>query len=102
MKQELNENVLSEQSIYTKETLDKLKILESCINETIRWVLNIAATRQATVDTTVECSDKTQIGVRKGDMVLYPDYSKLISSGGPQHGYEHKFDIKYSYKNIFI
>ena len=30
------------------------------------------------------------------------DYSKLISSGGPQHGYEHKFDIKYSYKNIFI
>jgi len=74
--------------------------IRSC--ETIRRVLNIAATRQATVDTTVECSDKTQIGVRKGDMVLYPDYSKLISSGGPQHGYEHKFDIKYSYKNIFI
>ncbi|CAF4019721.1 unnamed protein product, partial [Rotaria sp. Silwood1] len=23
------------------------------------------------------------------------DYTKLVSSGGPKQGYEHKFDIKY-------
>ena len=42
VKQELKENIPSSSStlIYDKETLAKLKILESCINETIRRVSN--------------------------------------------------------------
>jgi oxysterol 7-alpha-hydroxylase len=185
VKQELKENVPDITSIYGKETLAKLKILESCINETIRRTSNTVSTRQAMTSTTVECLDKTTIGLRKGDMVIYPaflkhfdpnlfgpnpyeyqydrfvkkanqpkapsvmlfgcgihmcpgrflaineikmlvalilqhmdiefvnmteqdrdeyrkklpyDYSKMISSGGPKKGYEHKFDMKYSYK----
>jgi hypothetical protein len=30
------------------------------------------------------------------------DYTKFVSSGGPKKGFEHKFDIKYSYKNLDI
>jgi oxysterol 7-alpha-hydroxylase len=189
VKQELKENIPASSSmlIYDKETLAKLKILESCINETIRRVSSIMVTRQAMINTTVECIDKTKVGLRKGDMLIYPafvkhfdatlfgpnpygyqydrfvkktnqskapsimifgcgthmcpgrywaineikilvaliiqhmniefvnmteqdkadyrkrlpyDYSKIVSSGGPKKGFEHKFDIKYSYKNL--
>jgi oxysterol 7-alpha-hydroxylase len=189
VKQELKENIPSESStlIYEKDTLAKLKILESCINESIRRVLNVVSTRQAITNTTIESSDKTKVGLRKGDMLVYPafvkhfdpnlfgenpyayqydrfvkkdnqpkapsvmlfgcgthmcpgrywavneikmlvaliiqhmdiefvnmteqdkddyrkklpyDYSKFVSSGGPKKGHEHKFDIKYSYKNL--
>ena len=54
VKQELNENVKSSILISDKETLAKLKILDSCINETIRQVLNVSSTRQAMTDTTIE------------------------------------------------
>jgi oxysterol 7-alpha-hydroxylase len=188
VKQELKENIPSSSTlIYDKEILAKLKILDSCINETIRRVLNTVSTRQAMTNTTVECVDKTKIGLRKGDMLIYPaflkhfdpnlfgpnpyeyqydrfvkkpnqpkapsvmifgcgthmcpgrywaineikllvaliiqhmdiefvnmteqdkedyrkklpyDYSKFVSSGGPKKGYEYKFDIQYSYKNL--
>ena len=30
------------------------------------------------------------------------DYTKFVASGGPKKGYEHKFDIKYSYKNLDV
>jgi oxysterol 7-alpha-hydroxylase len=193
VKQELKENIPSSSSsstlIYDKETLVKLKILESCIIETMRRVSISAATRQATKNTTVECIDKTKIGLRKGDMLIYPgfvkhfdptlfgenpfgyqydrfvkkpnqpkassvmlfgcgthmcpgrywaineikilvaliiqhmniefinmteedkddyrkklpyDYSKFAGSSGPKKGFKHKFDIKYSYKNLDI
>ena len=189
VKQELEEHIppSSPASIYDKEILAKLKILESCINETVRRILNATSTRQAMTNTTVECSDKTKIGLRKGDIVMYPaflkhfdpelfgpnpyeyqydrfvkrpnqpkapsimifgcgthmcpgrywaineikilvamiiqhmdiefinmteqdkadfckrlpyNYSKIVSSGGPKKDYAHKFDIKYSYKNV--
>ena len=189
VKQELKENVPDIRSIYEKETLAKLKVLESCINETMRRTIYAISTRQAIRNTTVECSDKTTIGFRKGDMVIYPaflkhfdpnlfgpkpyeyqydrfvkkanqpnapsvmpfgcgihmcpgrflaineikmlvallfqhmdiefvhmteedkeeyrkklpyDYAKMVTSGGPKKGYEHKFDMKYSYKNMDI
>jgi oxysterol 7-alpha-hydroxylase len=189
VKQELKENIPTITLIYEKETLAKLKILESCINESLRHISNFASTRQAMTNTTVECLDKTKIGLRKGDMLSYPafikhfdpnifgpnpyeyqydrfvkkvnqpkapsvmffgcgthmcpgrfwavneikmlvaliiqhmdiefvnmteqdkedfcrklpyDYSKFVSSGGPKKGYEQKFDIKYSYKNLDI
>ena len=188
VKQELKENVPDITSIYEKETLAKLKVLESCINESMRRTNISASTRQAMTNTTVECLDKTKIGLRKGDMLIYPaflkhfdpnlfgpnpyeyqydrfvkkanqpkgpsvmlfgcgthacpgrfwaineikilaaliiqhmdiefvnmteedrdeyrkklpfDNTKVISSGGPKKGYEHKFDIKYSYKTLF-
>ncbi|CAF3079356.1 unnamed protein product [Rotaria sp. Silwood2] len=188
VKQELNDNISSSSIlIYDKDVLSNLKILESCINESMRRVRNATSTRQAMVDTTIECLDKTKIGLRKGDMLVYPaflknldpnlfgsnpygykydrfvkkpnqakapsimifgcgthtcpgrfwamneikmlvaliiqhmdiefihmtekdkddyrkklpyDFSKFISSGGPKKGHEHKFDIKYSYKNF--
>lgn len=187
VKQELKENLPSSSVIYDKEILSKLKILESCINESIRRTLYSVATRQAVTDTTIECIDKTKVSLRKGDMLIYPafikhfdptlfgsnpysfqydrfikksnqskpastmffgcgthmcpgrywaineikilvaliiqhmdiefinmteqdkeeyrkklpyDYSKFVSSGGPKKGYEYKFDIKYSYKNL--
>jgi oxysterol 7-alpha-hydroxylase len=190
VKQELKENISSSSTlIYDKEILAKLKILESCINESIRHVLSVASMRQAMRNTTVECLDNTKIGLRKGDMLVYPafmkhfdpnifgpnpygyqydrfvkkdnqpkapsvmlfgcgiymcpgrywaineikmlvaliiqhmdiefinmteqdkddyrkklpyDYTKYVSSGGPKKGYEHKFDIKYSYKNFDV
>ncbi|CAF1038046.1 unnamed protein product [Rotaria sordida] len=190
VKQELKENISSSSTlIYDKETLAKLKILESCINESMRHIFNTVSARQAKIDTIIECLDKTKVGLRKGDMLVYPtflkhfdpnlfgpnpyeyqydrfikkpnepkapsvmlfgcgphmcpgrflaineikmlitviiqhmdiefvnmteqdkddyrkklpyDYTKMISSGGPKKGYEHKFDIKYSYKNLDI
>ncbi len=188
VKQELKENIPSSSTlIYDKETLAKLKILESCIYESMRRILNVVSTRQAMTNTTIECLDKTKVGLRKGDMLIYPaflkhfdpnlfgsnpyehqydrfvkkpnqpkapsvmlfgcgthmcpgrywavneiktlvalivqhmdiefinmteqdkadyrkklpyDYTKFVSSGGAKKGYEHKFDIKYSYKNL--
>ena len=187
VKQELKENLLVPTAIYEKETLAKLYVLDSCINESIRRISNSTSTRQALTNTTVECIDKTKIGLRKGDMLIYPafvkhfdpnlfgpkpyeyqydrfvrkvnqtkapsvmyfgcgthicpgrywaineikilvaliiqhmdiefvnmteqdkeeyrkrqpyDYSKLIFTSGPKKGYEHKFDIRYSYKNF--
>ncbi|CAF0911051.1 unnamed protein product [Rotaria sordida] len=190
VKQELRENIPSSSTlIYDKETLAKLKILESCINESMRRTINVASTRQAMTDTTIECIDKTKVGLRKGDMLIYPaflkhfdpnlfgpspyeyqydrfvkksnepkapsvmffgcglhmcpgrfwaineikilvaliiqhmdiefinmtekdkddyrkrlpyDYTKFVSAGGPKKGYEHKFNIKYSYKNLGV
>ena len=189
VKQELKENVPDITSIYEQETLAKLKVLESCINESIRRTIYVISTRQAMTNTTIECLDKTKIGLRKGDMLIYPaflkhfdpnlfgpnpyeyqydrfvkkanqpkgpsvmlfgcgthtcpgrflaineikmlaaliihhmdiefvnmteedrdeyrkklpyDYAKIVTSGGPKKGYEHKFDIKYSYKNMDI
>lgn len=190
VKEELKENLSSSSStasIYEKETLSKLTILESCINESMRRTSYTFSTRQAKTDTTIECLDKTKIGLRKGDMLIYPaflrhtdpdlfgphpyqyqydrfvkrpnqpkvpsvmlfgcgahtcpgrywainmikmlvalivqhmdiefvnmteqdknefrtrlpyDYSKLVVLAGPRKGYKHKFDIKYSYKNV--
>ncbi|CAF4264470.1 unnamed protein product [Rotaria magnacalcarata] len=188
VKQELSENISSSSTfIYDKEILAKLKILDSCITETYRRVLNSSSMRVALVDTTIECLDNTKIGVRKGDILVYPaflkhldsnlfgsnpyryeydrfvkkpnqpkvpsimifgcgthtcpgqfwvmnqtkillaliiqhmnielinmtekdkedfrnrlpyDYSKFGAASGPKKGYEHKFDIKYSYKNL--
>ena len=65
VKQELKENVPSSSSIYEKETLAKLKILDSCITESIRRVRNSTSQRQAMTSTTIECTDKTKVGLRK-------------------------------------
>jgi len=189
VKQELKENVPSSSPtlIYDKGVLAKLKILDSCINESARRILFMMSTRKAKRDTTIECLDKTKIGLRKGDMLTYPaflkhfdpdlfgpkpyefqydrfvkkpnqpkapsvmlfgcgthmcpgrywamneikiltalilqhmdiefinmtdqdkddyrkklpyDYSKFVSTGGPTKDHKHKFDIKYSYKNM--
>ena len=189
VKQELAENIptSSPHSIYEKDTLAKLKILESCVNESIRRILNVTSSRQAMTNTTIECLDKSKIGLRKGDTLMYPaflkhfdpdlfganpyeyqydrfvkrpnqpkapsimvfgcgthmcpgrywaineikilvalivqhmdfefiniteedktefrkklpfDYTRIVGSGGPKKGYEHKFDVKYSYKNL--
>ena len=169
--------------------MDKLKILESCITESVRRVIYSVSVRQAIRDTSIECVDKTVINLRKGDMLIYPaflkhfdpdlfgpnphaykydrfikktnqpkapsvmlfgcgthmcpgrylqmneikqlvaliiqymdiefinmtpkdkadyrerlpyDYSKFFSTGGPKRGYEHKFQIKYSYRNLDV
>ena len=189
VKKELEEHIppSSTASIYDREVLGRLKILDSCIHESIRRISNGISTRQAMTNTTVQCLDKTRIGLRKGDMLIYPtflkhfdpelfgpnpyeyqydrfvkrsnqsktpsvmlfgcgthacpgrywaineikilvamiiqhmdiqfvnmteedkadfrrrlpyDYSKVVSGGGPKKGYGHKFNIKYSYKNI--
>lgn len=184
VKDELKEHRSSSLQLYNREFLHKLKILESCIYETLRRISNAVSTRQAIENTTVECVDKTKIGLRKGDMLIYPaflkhfdtnlfgpnpseyqydrfvkkskapsvmifgcgahmcpgrfwainevkmlvalivehmeihfvqmtetdrqafrkklpyDYTKFLSSGGPKKGYEHKFDISYSYRSL--
>ena len=191
VRQELKEHLPSSSSstvpIYDKETLAKLSTLESCVNESMRRTSYVFSTRQAMKSTTIECLDKTKIGLRKSDMLVYPaflrhtdpdlfgphpyryqydrfikrpnqtkvpsvmlfgcgahtcpgrywaineikllvalivqhmdiefvnmtehdrdtfrerlpyDYSKIVAIGGAKKGYEHKFDIKYSYKNL--
>ncbi|CAF4094282.1 unnamed protein product [Rotaria magnacalcarata] len=61
VKQELSENISSSSTfIYDKEILAKLKILDSCITETYRRVLNSSSMRVALVDTTIECLDNTK------------------------------------------
>ena len=93
VKQELKENISSSSSIYEKETLAKLKILESCINETIRRVLNAMSIRQAVTNTTIECIDTTKVGLRKGDMLIYPAFLKHFDPNlfGP-NPYEYQYD----------
>ncbi|CAF2048061.1 unnamed protein product [Rotaria magnacalcarata] len=60
VKEELNENISSSSFIYDKEVLTKLKILDSCINETIRRVFQAVSVREAVKNTTIECLDKTK------------------------------------------
>ena len=95
VKRELEENIpaSSAASVYDKETLAKLKILESCIHDTIRRVSNGISTRQAMTNTTIECSDKSKIGLRKGDMLIYPTFLKHFDPDlfGP-NPYEYQYD----------
>ncbi|CAF4708823.1 unnamed protein product, partial [Rotaria sp. Silwood2] len=65
----------------------------SCINESIRRTLIANSIRQATANTIIECIDKTKIGLRKGDMLVYPAFSKHSDPNlfGPDP-YEYKYD----------
>jgi hypothetical protein len=99
VKQELKENIPASSSmlIYDKETLAKLKILESCITETIRRVLYSLSIRQATTNTTVECIDKTKIVLRQRDMLVYPAFLKHFDPNlfGPNpYGYQYDRFVK--------
>ena len=97
VKEELKQQVTVFERIYERDTLAKLKVLESCINETMRRVLNTGSTRQAMVDTTVECLDKTKIGLRKGDMVVYPAFLKHFDPtlfGPNPYGYQYDRFVK--------
>ena len=93
VKEELNEQIGDLERIYERDGLSKLKILESCINETMRRILNTVSTRQAMTNTTVECLDKTKIGLRKGDMLIYPAFVKHFDPTlfGPDP-YEYQYD----------
>ncbi|CAF3350355.1 unnamed protein product [Rotaria sp. Silwood2] len=98
VKQELNETLQSlSTSIYDKETLDRLKILESCITEAIRRVIYSVSQCQAIRDTSIECVDKTTIKLRKSDMLIYPAFLKHFDPNlfGPNpHGYQYNRFIK--------
>ncbi|CAF0878886.1 unnamed protein product [Didymodactylos carnosus] len=95
VKQELKEKIPSSSSelIYEKETLANLKILESCIHESIRRVFNIISVREAIRNTTIECFDKTKIGLRKGDVLIYSGFIKHFDPNlfGP-NPYEYEYD----------
>ena len=93
VRQELKENLSMPTAIYEKETLAKLNVLDSCINESIRRIANSTSTRQAVRNTTVECIDKTKIGLRKGDMLIYPAFVKHFDPNlfGP-NPYEYQYD----------
>jgi cytochrome P450 len=79
--------------IYDREFLSQLKILDSCIQETMRRIMSSVSTRQAMTNTTIECSDKTKIGLRKGDMLIYPAFLKHfdVNLFGP-NPYEYQYD----------
>ncbi|CAF1991699.1 unnamed protein product [Rotaria magnacalcarata] len=77
VKQELSENVSSSSSIYDKEILTKLKILESCINETLRRVFNAVVIREALVDTTIECLDKTKEDHSKATRSIFRSFQYM-------------------------
>ena len=94
VKQELKEIISSSSAlIYEKETLAKLPILESCINESIRRVFNIISLREVIKNTTIESVDKTKIGLRKGDVLIYPGFLKHFDPYlfGP-NPYEYQYD----------
>ena len=71
-KQELYETLQSSSTpIYDKETLDKLKVLEIYITESIRRAISSVSIRQATRDISIQCVDRINIKLRKGDMLIY-------------------------------
>ena len=92
---ELKENLSSSStaSLYEKETLSKLTVLESCISESMRRTSYTFSTRQAKTNTTIQCLDKTKIGLRKGDMLIYPAFLRHVDPDlfGP-HPYRYQFD----------
>lgn len=57
-----------------KETLNELRILESCINETLRRTAASVIQRQATQDINFICTDGVEMAVRKNDIVIYPPF----------------------------
>ena len=75
-KNELSDKVTDISSLYEKETLGELLIMESCMQETMRRVILMLVQRQASAATVVTCMDGTQMGVRKGDIVVCPDIIK--------------------------
>jgi hypothetical protein len=80
VKDELTAKVTSIASLDEKETLDELHILDSCIQETMRRILPSITHREASENVTVTCSDGTQMGVRKSDIVAYPACIKYFDS----------------------
>ncbi|CAF4918427.1 unnamed protein product, partial [Rotaria sp. Silwood1] len=89
---ELNTTVKNLTSLYNKETLDELRILDSCIHETMRRISPSVTQRQAGQNVIVTCTDGTQIGIRKNDIVVYPSILKHFDSEIYDHPYEYHYD----------
>ena len=69
---ELNTKVKNIESLFEKETLGELHLLDSCIQETLRRIFPSMTQRQASRNINVICTDGTEMGVRKNDVVIYP------------------------------
>ncbi|CAF1347842.1 unnamed protein product [Didymodactylos carnosus] len=78
VKQELK--TIDINQLYERETLNKLQILDSCINETLRRTVLSMSTREATENITITDSDGTLIGLRKHDILAYPSLVKHYDS----------------------
>ncbi|CAF1344038.1 unnamed protein product [Didymodactylos carnosus] len=76
VKNELNTIDLSR--LFERETLNKLQILDSCINETLRRTFMGLTQRQASENVSLTCNDGTIIGLRKNDLLTYPSLIKHL------------------------
>ena len=80
VKDELNTKVKSIESLFEKQTIGELHLLDSCIQETMRRIFPSMTLRQAAENTSVTCTDGTQMGVRKNDVIIYPALVKHFDS----------------------
>lgn len=81
VKNELNIKLRNIASLSDKETLRELRMLDSCIQETMRRTSTSMTLRQASANATVTCTDGTSVGIRKDDIIVY---SALIKCFDPQ------------------
>ena len=90
---EIERYINPNESISTQQSLSQMTTLDSCINETMRRVFYAISTRQAVRKTEIECSDQTKIGLRKGDMLVYPAFLKHFDPElfGP-NPFEYQYD----------